>query len=240
MTPKVNLPGGYKTEAGTDIPAGQYEAVSLQDGKVGLKETAGQRVFQLSNDVSKFVLAVIEGHTYVPPKVIKPEPLTEEDIRTMHALAHEHSKANAGDINLDLMINDVPGEIGERFDAHGIAKVDTAFQLRSLIAFLDNGIDTTRSFHSAALSWSDENKGAGAGFGVAGGANITGSFVILGDIDTPLKTGGIKNVIVNDAYYEAIPRLQRAYPHIRFIRANQATAELTRMVEAHDRLESSK
>lgn len=233
MAKKVNVPDGYKTEKGNAIPAGQYEAVDLGDGKVGLQN--GKQVFTLAEDTASSV-----RHLLGATQSVKPEPITEADITTMINAAWKIDKKNNGDVNLDLMLNNVDGDIGERFDAHGIAKVSYTYQLRSLIGLLDNGIDTTRDFHSAPLALSRKNQGAGAGLGVAGGANDTGSFVVMGDIDTPLLKGGIKYVIVNDAYYDAIPRLQRAYPQITFIRANRANQELTRLVEIHDRQEASK
>lgn len=64
--------------------------------------------------------------------------------------------------------------------------------------------------------------------------------MMMGDIDTPLSKSGVRYVIVNDAYYAAVDRLQRAFPQITFIRADKANQELTRLVEIHDRQEASR
>jgi len=60
----------------------------------------------------------------------------------------------------------IKGEIGQYFDAHGIAKFD---QLNSLLQLLENGIDPERPFHTAPFEVLDEDRaGLGAGLGTAG------------------------------------------------------------------------
>lgn len=155
MARKVNVPDGYRTAGGNDIPAGQYEAVDLGNGKVGLMKD--RQVFTLAEDTASSVRLLL-GAAQSP----KPEPLTEADIATMQNDAQKYSKAELGDINTDLMIHGVDGDIGERFDAHGITKVMITDHINQLVALIENGIDPNRPFHTAPLGLSKKNQGAGA------------------------------------------------------------------------------
>ena len=58
-----------------------------------------------------------------------------------------------------------------------------------------------------------------------------GSFVVAGAPDAKLADGGIKVVIVNDAYYFAIDELSRAFPGVLFIRADEANDKLGLLVK---------
>lgn len=136
--------------------------------------------------------------------------------------------------NFDLMNPDnaIDWQIGEQFDAHGIAKDSVPRQFDQLIFLLDNGIDSSRNFHTAPLEKSPDKAGMGAGIGTAGGtAYKDGCFILLGDPGKQISESGIKNVLVNDTYYDAIDRLSQAYPDINFIRADQANQELKKIVE---------
>lgn len=146
----------------------------------------------------------------------------------MQVDAHVKNKNNgAWDGNQDLMVEKIDVEVGKRFDAHGIAKKTATEQLETLLSILDNGIDPKRPFHTAPLAADPTAQGALAvGLGAAE-AYRNGSFIILGNIDTPISKGGVKYVLVNDIYYDAIPKLKKAYPSVEFIKANEANARLT-------------
>lgn len=167
-------------------------------------------------------------------QIVKPNPLTPEEIEEMRRMAHQKSKESGPDINTDLMIQNIDWRIGQRFDAHGITKIGIPNHLTQLLSLLDNGIDPNRDFHTAQLEINPENKaGAGVGLGTAGGtASKDGSFVIMGEIDRSLRESGIKYVIVNDAYYEAVQRLSEAYPGVRFIRATELNQELKNIADS--------
>ncbi|GEM_PF-3953336 len=139
-----------------------------------------------------------------------------------------YTKNNLDGANTDLMITQIDPALGERFDAHGITKTSIPQQLDHLFNLLDNGIDTTRAFHTAPLEVPPELRaGLGAGFGTAGGsATKDGSFVVMGAIDRPLTESGIRYVIVNDAYYAALHYLQKKYPKVQFIRADEVNERL--------------
>lgn len=163
----------------------------------------------------------------------KAKPLTEEEIEEMKKSAlREERKQGMADINMDLRWNSVDWEIGQRFDAHGLAKMGLSTQLDQLLELLGKGIDPSREFHTAPLEVDPKNtKGAGAGLGTGGGsAYKNGSFIVLSEIDSSLKKGGIKYVAVNDAYYDAVPRLQEVFPNVEFIRADQLPQRLREIV----------
>lgn len=105
----------------------------------------------------------------------------------------------------------VGGEIGQHYDAHGIAKTD---QLDKLLNLLDRGIDRNKDFHTAPFEVPDEVRaGMGAGLGTSGGtAKKDGIAVITGGYGKKLDRDGIKHVFVNDVYAAIKDPLQELYP----------------------------
>jgi hypothetical protein len=164
-------------------------------------------------------------------------PLTPDEIEAMKRLAHRRSKGDR-DANTDLMLCLIDWQVGRYFDGHGIAKVGVPQQLSFLLALLQRGIDPKRDFHTAPLELDPELKpGAGAGMGTSGGTcNHAGSFIVLAPPGQKLKPAGIRYVLVNDAYYgepgeiDPVARLQRAFPHVEFIRADEAPRRLKEIV----------
>lgn len=128
--------------------------------------------------------------------------------------------------NLDAMVymNGLDGKIAQHFDAHGIAKVSLPEQLVQLNKLLTKGIDKTRRFDTAPLDVPNELRaGAGAALGTGGGcAYRDGSFIIVSDKGKTLIDDGIKHVIVNDAYYNIIDDLAAKFPHVNFVKAENA------------------
>lgn len=125
------------------------------------------------------------------------------------------------DVNTDAMIylNELPVEIGSKFDAHGIAKISVTDHLTQLNKLLTEGINPARPFHTAPLV---APKRLGAGIGTSGSAYRDGSFILVGDKGKLIEDSGIKHVIVNDAYYNIISDLQRKFPDVNFVRADNA------------------
>ena len=109
----------------------------------------------------------------------------------------------------------VSGEIGQHFDAHGIAKLD---QLSTLMTLLDTGIDSSRAFYTAPFELPTEDKaGMGAGIGTGDGtAYKTGIAVLTSGYNEKLVTDGIKHVFVNDVYEEMLTPLRALYPQYNF------------------------
>lgn len=159
------------------------------------------------------------------------KPLTTKEVEEIKRNAY--AKVKQGEGNFDLMINTVDWEVGQRFDAHGLAKESVPAQLRQLLDLIEKGIDPDKPFHTAPLEINPNKKAAmGAGLGTAGGtAYKDGSFIILGEIDRKIQQSGIKYIAVNDAYYDSIPRLQEAYPQVQFIRADKLNETLKEIAE---------
>lgn len=151
-------------------------------------------------------------------------PLTQEQIEHIKIQAANYRRKEGNDVNNDLMLNPINGEIGRNFDAHGLAKINEFVQLDQLIELLGKGIDPTKEFFTAPLALRPEDP---RDSNTAGGKALnTGSFIVLGEHGKSIKQEGIKYVLVNDMYYQAIPELTKAYPNIEFIRADQANERL--------------
>ena len=132
------------------------------------------------------------------------------------------------DVNCDAMVylGSLPESIGSKFDAHGLAKMSVTDQLKQLNNLLANGIDKTITFCTAPLV---ATKGAGSGLGTSGSAYRDGSFILVGDKGKKLVDDGIKHVIVNDAYYNILSDLQRRFPDVNFVKANEAAEYFSKL-----------
>lgn len=164
----------------------------------------------------------------------KLQGLTPEEMRSFGTKAerfieeHPNEIVNSQEVPYDpYMLTDarrsVDPQIGQRFDAHGIDTL-SADGIQRLNDLLVNGIDPDRPFFTAQLS-SEPNSGAVS-------PRDTGSFILIGKPDQQIKDGGIGGVIVHEAYYDAIPRLQEAFPDIKFIKASEANNSLTEMASS--------
>jgi hypothetical protein len=154
-----------------------------------------------------------------PSKSTKLDDIVKENWkRTANELEYLHG----ADVNTDASIHKVPMEVGKYYDAHGVSTGSVGKDLDGLINILDNGVDSTRAFHTAPLM--GENL-SGLG-GASDGAFKNGSFILLGDKGQLIKDSGVKSVIVNDAYYGMINDLQKAYPDVHFVKANEAPKSL--------------
>lgn len=142
------------------------------------------------------------------------------ELKTLYKKAFPNGKVPT-DCNLDayVYVAMLPENIGSKFDAHGIAKISVTDHLKQLNRLLTGGIDNTKPFYTAPLV---APKGVGAGIGTSGSAYRDGSFILVGDKGKLIEDSGIKHVIVNDAYYNIISDLQRKFPDVNFIRADNA------------------
>lgn len=128
--------------------------------------------------------------------------------------AHEYDQNATLGSNQDLNLMKIPKDVGSQYDAHGMAK-GLGNDLDNLQTLLKNGIDNKKPFYSGRLS----DEGHQSPF-------TNGSFVVTAGKGETLKANGIENVIVNDAYYHAIPDLQKEFPNVKFIRADEASQKL--------------
>lgn len=161
----------------------------------------------------------------------EPNSKWEQSIRAMRNLAYAKEKvagqfAGPGKLSskehrlLGTVVGTDMGEarrsidpsIGERFDAHGIAKGD---QLNALLNLLDNGVDRGRPFHTLPLRRSDDKEHASAGMGATAPYD-EGGFMVVSNADSSLTGSGIALVVTNYQYREAATLLARRYPNVLF------------------------
>ena len=163
--------------------------------------------------------------------------LSSEDIHQIAASALEYVRAQprehtqfgdvAYDPKVEMMIglDQIPDDIGRRFDSHGIAKGLTIDQVSSLNQLLTTGIDPSRQFfHSAPLKGAVE---AAAALGAGG--PLEGAFIILGEVNKPL-TEGIRYVLTNTPFVQSIPLLSGKFPQVEFIPILSAAKRLQEVV----------
>ena len=164
-------------------------------------------------------------------KITSKKGFSDEELQVLYKKAFPNIKVPT-DVNYDafVFLNNLAPEIGSKFDAHGLAKIGVADQLRQLNTLLSKGIDKNKPFYTALLV-AKNSAGAGAGLGTAGGhAYRDGSFIVVGEPSKLIEESGIKHVIVNDAYYNIIDDLGKKFPQIGFVRADEAVEYFTKLL----------
>ena len=164
-------------------------------------------------------------------KLSSSKGFTDEELQLLYKKAFPNIKIPT-DVNYDafVFLNNLPPEIGSKFDAHGLAKIGVADQLKQLNTLLSKGIDKNKPFYTAPLVVKN-SAGAGAGLGTGGGhAYRDGSFIVVGEPSKLIEESGIKHVIVNDAYYSIIKDLQQKFPQVSFVRADEAVEYFTKLL----------
>ncbi len=236
----------YITEIGLQIPKAREGLLKPSQIQSVVDEAIIQGVPR--RDLVK--LFIENGVTIVD----KSKQLTEEKILELVEFAYRKTKSfdeeeqallldHRIDIETNLLIerSKLPDSIGMRFRAHGIAKGTTASQLRSLLNLLDGKFDRTKPLYTSDLKRSDENEISGA-IGAAGPYD-TGGFIIVGEpkkLHQPISETkdipetGVRGVLVNREWYEAIAALQNAYPEVKFIRADEMEKSLIMWLEQVD------
>ena len=91
------------------------------------------------------------------------------------------------------------------FPAHGLVRGDEVRQLRNLDSLLLNGIDSNRSFHAGLL----RTEGADVNGFRASTPFLDGGFVALSGANQDIARDGIKYVLVNEHFVDAIGSLQK-------------------------------
>lgn len=111
------------------------------------------------------------------------------------------------------MYEQVDGEIGMKFDAHGI---DKGNQLENLVTLLQDGIDPSRDFYTAPFEIPDDVRALMASaVGTSGGtAYKSGLAVVTGGYGEKIQESGIKHVFINDVFKETIPLLAKRFPQV--------------------------
>lgn len=137
------------------------------------------------------------------------------------------------DMFVEAHLNEVPPEIGCRFQGHGISKGYFDSQVQQLDNLLTNGIDPNRVFYTAPYAFKDK-RGGGA-FGTAGGTCYKdGLFVVLGAIDDVDFKKGIQAVVVNKPLYDKIEKLSDLYPDVTFVRMCEVADYMSQQVQKKD------
>ncbi len=204
---KFSLNNPYILET---LPTSRFEELSIFEGKK-----------------LKTVCRILDNPDY--PNILtryknitQTKGFNKQELQNLYRKAFPNTKI-PNDINTDAFVylNGLPPEIGSKFDAHGLAKVNVPSQLEQLNDLLTKGIDKKRKFHTAPLV-ANCPEGVGAGLGSSGSAYRTGSFIVVGDPSKLIEESGIKHVIVNDAYYNIIDDLRKRFPQVGFVRADEA------------------
>ena len=129
---------------------------------------------------------------------------------------------------------EVDPEIGKHFQAHGIAKGTIGEQLRSLNQLLGRGIDKEKPFYTTALRLADEEEAALAGAVGTLGPYEGGSFIVISEPDRSIKDG-VGGVVVNEHFYNTIPKLEERFPGVEFIKASELANTLKRLLSAESK-----
>jgi hypothetical protein len=176
-----------------------------EDDKYSVGTSQGKNE-QVSHDVSKYLDSIkkISSEIYFKNR----NHLSDEMFMVSKGVI-EHKDGTSS------VFKKVPGDIGESFDAHGI---DKGNQLDNLLALLDKGIDSSRTFFTAPFELPDEKIAAmGAAIGTGGGTAYKGGLAVLvSGAGKSLSHDGIKHVFINDIYGEILEPLQKAYPKYSF------------------------
>ncbi len=106
----------------------------------------------------------------------------------------------------------VSSDVGEYFNAHGIAKGPYGEQFKALLNLLNHGIDESRNFYTAPFKAPEGAGGATAD----GSAYKDGIAVLSSGFGEGLSKDGIKHVFINDTLGSMVKPLQAAYPQYQF------------------------
>src|SRR4051812_14794747 len=68
-------------------------------------------------------------------------PLPRQTVMDLQDRAWARSRQEGGDVNLDGLIHPVADEVGQHFDAHGVANGALTAHLPALLALLDVGVN---------------------------------------------------------------------------------------------------
>jgi len=130
-------------------------------------------------------------------------------------------------VALSRSLDDLDPAVGVNFNGHGMVKGTWTDQLTSLDDILTNGPSRDRILYEMPLRGVEAYGGA---FGAARPFD-TGGFILTSAPTSSIAESGVKYVLVNDHFYDAIPELQAAYPHVTFIRADEIATRLAQILQ---------
>ena len=139
VPPKINfsLKNPYVLEA---LPEGKLSELQVFEGK---KLKTVSRVLD-SEDYPQILSRY--------KKITSKKGFSDEELQVLYKKAFPNTKVPT-DVNYDafVFLNNLAPEIGSKFDAHGLAKIGVADQLRQLNTLLSKGIDKNKPFYTAPL-----------------------------------------------------------------------------------------
>lgn len=201
-----------------------------------------------------------EGHGQYLDPMERHQPPVPRNVQTPEALANRHTEP--GPLSNDEMeqlsndaeefinnLNSIKGyafsldlfkgrlnidpNIGKRFDAHGIVQGTQHDMLEALQYLLVNGVDKNRPFYHLPLKRDPLTEHDNM-IGDAAGPYAHGAFIIVSKPDGSLSKDGVDSVIVNEQFYDAIPTLVKHFPHIYFIKPDEAPTKFARILVEKD------
>ncbi|RJR30864.1 hypothetical protein C4569_03705 [Candidatus Parcubacteria bacterium] len=132
-------------------------------------------------------------------------PLTWKEVNTIKKMAKENISGNAG-ANYDLAsfidLDNLPQNSIYLNEGSVEAQMD---QLLTVLSF--NGKQIQELVKSSKIAENYEND--------------KGSFIVIAQSENFDPGNSSKTVIVNDVYYQAVSRFSKAYPDVRFLKANE-------------------
>lgn len=164
------------------------------------------------------------------------DPVKLQRVRDVWKDIASHKPDRRSDVNQSNFSDDyyelvgqgkeIDGELGQFFDAHGIAKTD---QFEHLMDILENGFDWERPNPGTGTKGpftAPFKTKQGSGTGTAGGAYKDGLATIVSRPGRTLKDG-IATVFIADRAEALIPALRDAFPHIQFEKISDHKQVLT-------------
>lgn len=128
-----------------------------------------------------------------------------------------------GGFGLEWAIDNTPREIGQQFDAHGIAKNDPIKLLNNV---LTQGINPTRLLYTMPFIRETTESGALG----ADHPKTEGGIIIISDVNRKLSPNGITFVGLGEEYMRVVDMLRKKYPDVSFIPWHQIPKTLTNAV----------
>lgn len=165
------------------------------------------------------------------PELVLLEIIKYEESRNIARSVGRGHRYLAGQ-GLERAIDQIPIDVGEKYDAHGIAG-KTGAPSQDLDMLLKNGIDENRILYTKGL---DNNPEAGGGLG-ADRPFCEGDLIVVSDRNEKLANGGIKHVLVGETYLKCFDLLRNRYPEVTFIPWHEAPDYF---IDEVNRLENTK
>lgn len=199
----------------------------------------GSKVKKTALLVSSLCLLGVAGAYLVKKGSIKPlkliKPLSTDEtnglIKKVQGLNQGIYMNHINDDNFVSGQSIKLGQLGEQFDAYGIAKGSLTEQLTSLSNFLTKGINKKKGFITAPLDVKDESKMLERSIleTAEKTASKDGCFILVSDKGKRLADDGIKHVVVNAGVYSIFDDLAKRFPNVNFVKADDATNYFTQL-----------